>query len=457
LTAHRSSIVSQQRTSYSFLAFASLAALQACGEAAMDGSSDSSKGGSSSLATAGRSSAGATTPGAGGTAGATQGAANDGLPCDIRKIVRERCGTCHGVTPQFGAEFSLTNAAQIREHGAHILVRTADGAEKPMPQPPFPALTDAEQSALHAYINAGAPVSTCSSEMPMASGGSGGGPSKPNDPNVTCYNITARKSAANEKFTVPTKPDLYHCFNYAPPWGSKKVHMVSARPIIDNGQVLHHWLLYNGEAAAQDGTSGDCVGAHPNYSMVAGWAPGGDSFEAPADVGLELASGSFSLELHYNNSVGEGQLDGSGVEVCVTDKLRPNNAATHWLGTEALNKTEAVGTCRPTNQGDVTILTSTPHMHVQGRHMKTVINRAAGGTEVLIDEPFDFNTQISYKTPAVIKKGDTLTTTCTYATPTPFGQGTNEEMCYNFVMAYPAGGLAQTFQVLRKYDCAGLF
>jgi hypothetical protein len=448
--------VSQQRTPYSFLVFASLAALQACGEAAMDGSSDS-RGGSSSLATAGRSNAGATsTPGTGGT---SQGS-TDGLPCDIRSLVQQRCSMCHGATPQFGAQVSLTTAAEIRDHGPQILMRTADGAEKRMPQAPLPALTDAEQSALHAYINAGAPVSTCSSQMPMGSGGSsgaGGGSSKPNDPNVTCYNITARKSAANEKFTVPTKPDLYHCFNYAPPWGSKKVHLVSARPIIDNGQVLHHWLLYNGEAAAQDGTSSDCVGAHPNYSLVAGWAPGGDSFEAPPDVGVELASGSFSLELHYNNSVGDGQLDASGAEVCVTDKLRPKIAATHWLGTEALNKTEAVGTCRPTNQGDVTILTSTPHMHVQGRHMKTVINRAAGGTEVLIDQPFDFNTQISYKTPAVIKKGDTLTTTCTYAAPTPFGQGTNEEMCYNFVMAYPAGGLAQTFQVLRKYDCAGLF
>jgi mono/diheme cytochrome c family protein len=439
-----------------------LAALQACGEAAVDGSNDPSKGGSSSLATAGRATAGATTtPGAGGSAGATQGSTTDGLPCDVRKIVQERCSTCHGATPQFGAEFSLTTAADIREHGPHILMRTADGAAKPMPQPPFPALTDAEQSTLHGYINAGAPLSTCSA-MSGGSGGSGsggtaGGPTKPSDPDVTCYNITARKSAANDKFPVPTTPDLYHCFNHAPPWGSKKVQMVSARPIIDNGQVLHHWLLYNGEAAAQDGSSSDCVGAHPNYSLVAGWAPGGESFEAPADVGVELASGSFSLELHYNNSVGEGQLDASGAEICVTEKLRPNTAAMHWLGTEVLNKVEAVGTCRPTNQGDVTILMSTPHMHVQGRHMKTVINRAGGGTEVLIDKPFDFNTQVGYKTPAVIKKGDTLTTTCTYATPTPFGQGTNEEMCYNFVMAYPAGGLGQTLQFLRKYDCAGLF
>jgi hypothetical protein len=95
-------------------------------------------------------------------------------------------------------------------------------------------------------------------------------------------------------------------------------------------------------------------------------------------------------------------------------------------------------------------------MHLQGRHMKTVINRKDGTSEVLIDKPFDFNTQIAYPTPAVINPGDTLSTTCTYATPTPFGQGTNEEMCYNFVTAYPAGGLAQLLQVLRKYDCSGL-
>jgi hypothetical protein len=88
--------------------------------------------------------------------------------------------------------------------------------------------------------------------------------------------------------------------------------------------------------------------------------------------------------------------------------------------------------------------------------MKTVINRKSGASDTLIDVPFDFNTQVSYPTPTVINPGDTLTTTCTYATPTPFGQKTNEEMCYNFVIAYPAGQLAQLIQLLRKNDCTGL-
>jgi hypothetical protein len=167
---------------------------------------------------------------------------------------------------------------------------------------------------------------------------------------------------------------------------------------------------------------------------------------------LGVNGAGFSLEMHYNNTVGEGELDASGVELCVTEELRPKEAAVHWLGTVNLNKLEAVGTCTPANQTPVTILASSPHMHLQGRHMKTVINRKAGGTETLIDQAFDFNTQISYPTPATINPGDTLTTTCTYAKPTPFGEGTNEEMCFNFVTAYPAGGLANAL-ALQKNDC----
>jgi hypothetical protein len=273
---------------------------------------------------------------------------------------------------------------------------------------------------------------------------------------VTCYKITARASAAGEKYSVPKSPDLYQCFFYQAPWGNKEVHVVSGRPIIDNDKVLHHWILYNSTDAVADGTNAGCSGAHPNAAFIHGWAPGGSSLEMPSDVGLRLEGGGFSLETHYNNNETAPQLDQSGVELCVTEKLRPKVAAVHWLGTQNLNKITATGTCTPVNTGPVTILSSSPHMHLQGRHMKTVINRVDGSTEVLHDKPFSFSDQVTYSTPAIINPGDTLTTTCTYAQPTPFGQGTNEEMCYNFVTAYPAGELAQLFQVLRKYDCTGI-
>jgi hypothetical protein len=352
---------------------------------------------------------------------------------------------------------ALASAADFRAKAAEVVARIDDD-QKPMPPPPNERLSSADRDVLKRWIASGAPAGSCSSVAPGAggSGGAGGEMREPLPADVTCYNVTARASKSGDQYSVPTTPDLYQCFQYAPPWGDKKVQVVSARPIIDNDQVLHHWNLYNSADAVADGTNGSCSGAHPNAALVAGWAPGGQDLVLPPDVGLGIQPGGFSLEMHYNNKLGAGQLDASGVELCVTEKLRPNEAAVHWLGTQALNKLSATGTCTPINQGPVTIISSSPHMHLQGRHMKTVINRKGGATEVLIDKPFDFNTQIAYPTPAVINPGDTLSTTCTFATPTPFGQGTNEEMCYNFVMAYPAGGLAQLLQLLRKYDCTGL-
>ena len=334
-----------------------------------------------------------------------------------------------------------------------MLARVDDDA-LPMPPPPNARLLDADIGVLKTWIDAGAPAGACTTEPPL--GTPEPKPTEELPPDVTCYTLTARQSAANAKYSVPETPDLYQCFDYVPPWGDKIVQVVAARPIIDNDRVLHHWILYNRTADVTDGTNASCVGAHPDASFITGWAPGGDGMHLPADVGLRTEAGGFTLEIHYNNTVGAGQVDASGVEVCVTEKLRPKEAAVHWLGTQALNKVTAVGTCAPINTAPVTILSLSPHMHLQGRHMKTVINRKAGGTEVLHDAPFDFNTQISYDTPAVIQPGDTLTTTCTFAKPTPFGQKTNEEMCYNFVVAYPAGQLAQFLSILRKYDCTGL-
>jgi len=78
--------------------------------------------------------------------------------------------------------------------------------------------------------------------------------------------------------------------------------------------------------------------------------------------------------------------------------------------------------------------------------MTTVINRAGGGTDMLVDEPFNFNAQWSYDTPDTIMPGDTLTTTCTFENDTAanvnYGTHTTDEMCFNFVTAWPAGALA---------------
>jgi hypothetical protein len=404
----------------------------------------------------------------GGTAG-TPSAVSD-LPCDVKQIVTTSCNkTCHTNPPTFTAPMPLVTAADFRADamgktvGQRAIERINDD-EDPMPQAPVARLTQAERDTLTNWINAGSPSGTCNSGTGGAGGAGTGGTGGSSagtgstDPDVTCYHMTARADASGAPYNVPTTPDLYQCFFYNAPWGNKEVHVVSAKPIIynePNNKVLHHWILYNSANAVADGTNSGCSGAHPNAAFIHGWAPGSKSLDLPNDVGLRVEGQGFSLETHYNNKEGASVPDASGLEICVTEKLRPKEAAIHWLGTQNLNKVEASGTCVPVATGPVTILSVAPHMHLQGRHMKTVINRANGGTDVLHDKPFSFADQVSYDTSAVVNPGDTLTTTCTYAQPTPFGQRTNEEMCYNFVMAYPAGQLGQLFQLLRKYDCTG--
>ena len=152
-------------------------------------------------------------------------------------------------------------------------------------------------------------------------------------------------------------------------------------------------------------------------ALVTGWAPGNQDLVLPPDVGLELAppTGNYVLELHYSNPTGKPFKDASGVRVCASTKFRPKTASITWTGTERINVPpraagSASGKCIPgrINMGPtdpIHIFAAWPHMHKLGTRMSTIINRAGGTQEVLIDKPFNFASQVSYPTPAVISPG----------------------------------------------------
>lgn len=406
--------------------------------------------------------------GAGSPSTPSTGTAYSDIPCAVATILKNNCNDCHGETPKFGAPMSLVRAADFLKRtmdgsqtvGEALIKRINDDA-RPMPPAPKDRLPASDRSTITSWIQGGAKPSACNSVGPGPGPGMGG-PTAPDAPDpvgpgIKCYDIKAR-STSGGKYSVPNTPDMYHCFSYAPPWGSQKVHLISWRPLIDNERVIHHWLLYNEASPVTDNTSSDCVGAHPNAQLVAGWAPGGGGNVLPDGVGQDVAGAGFTLETHYNNTGTAPEPDASGVHLCVTTELRKEEAGVHWLGTELILLPaggQATGICTPKATTPVTILSSIPHMHLQGRHMTTTINRANGTKETLLDKPFDFNTQIGYATPAVIMPGDTLTTTCTYGGPATFGEGTKQEMCYNFVLAYPNGGLSSAISFLRKNGCTG--
>lgn len=268
-------------------------------------------------------------------------------------------------------------------------------------------------------------------------------------------------------------PNYYECFYFEAPW-TENQQSIGFKPIIDNSRVLHHWLLYASDNAPTDivdgGMRGECqLQADPNRVLLAGWAPGTPGQNLPDGVGQKLPLGPRSyitLEIHYYNTMpGEPAPDRSGVELCVVDEPQEFEATQHWLGTEKINvaagaRGETSDTCTPNLVGDETstILTITPHMHKIGAHSKIEVMRANGDTEVILDEPFDFDNQTSHSLPepVVIRAGDRLKTTCTFQNSTSgtvaWGEGSDEEMCYMFTTAYPAGSLHN-----GKSGCYGPF
>ncbi|HEX7481597.1 MAG TPA: hypothetical protein VF331_27580 [Polyangiales bacterium] len=401
------------------------------------------------------------------------GTANTGspLPCSVSSILQTHCSLCHSAVPSYGAPMPLVTWEDLQAPSKtdptvpvyqKMLQRIQD-PQKPMPQPPNPLLAATDIATLQAWVSGGTLKGTdpsCMGGSAGTSGGAGGGGSAgtngsagtsgaadggmPTD--VTCYRFLANDSGGSTgpKFNVPSTPDSYVEFNFAPPWGNAQVLGVTAHSLIDNKQAVHHWILYSSSTALQDGTNSPGVGAHPGGQFVVGWAPGAPDMKLPDDVGLQLPGAGYQLEIHYN-APSAGMTDQSGVELCVTTAPRAHTAATHPLGQEAFATAGAgdvVGTCVPRGPFPITILTSSPHMHKTGTHMKTVIHRANGTTETLVDQPFDFGTQLSYQTPATINQGDSLETTCTYNAAAQFGTKTTQEMCYDFVVAYPAGALA---------------
>ncbi|MET0287226.1 MAG: hypothetical protein ABW352_22265 [Polyangiales bacterium] len=388
-----------------------------------------------------------------------------GLPCDVERALVEHCGACHGAKPPSPAQPTVINFAGLMadsptKEGATVHERVAARIEDPQsPMPPLSAAQDgipeADKKLILDWVNGDREESTeaCENEDKITP------PVEEPPPDLSeCdYTIEYRAhqgTTADDKegYTPPQVLDHYECFNFQVPW-DEKVQGIRFDPIIDDERVVHHWILYSITEQRESGSHG-CGGA--NRLFVNGWAPGGKTSVFEGDIGLQMPTKSqtFQLEVHYNNPTNLTDIkDRSGVKVCATKNLRKNEAATFWLGSVFISlppgqETKVTDTCTVPNpgKGPTHILSVSPHMHQLGTHMKTTVKRAQGGkVETLTDRPFDFRDQGDYASDVVIQPGDQLTTTCTYKNTSTknvgFGEGTGDEMCFNFVTAYPVDGL----------------
>jgi hypothetical protein len=383
--------------------------------------------------------------------------APDGIPCAVEDVLRAHCTSCHASPPQFGAPMPLTShasftAASKTDPGrkVHELVKERLHHDDPalrMPPASQSALSADELAVLDAWLDAGA----LASDEACVPDGDGDAPIDDGDgdeidrEDLECFPLLAHAQGdAKQPYPVGSARDAYVNFSFEAPWDGAGYGIV-LNPLIDNTQVIHHWLLFQQNGGVVDGAITDSNGTHPSGELVYVWTPGGGpmDYRDHGDVGFEFPAGAgFDLEIHYNSDDASA-VDASGVEVCVQKKKPQNLAAVSWLGRDwFVYVNQQTSVCNPRDDGPIHVLAVSPHMHLQGKHMKGVINRANGATEVIHDAPFSFHDQAWYPKDLMIMPGDTITTTCTWNGFVSFGTDTAEEMCYLFTVAYPKGALS---------------
>lgn len=367
----------------------------------------------------------------------------DSTWCEARAVLQARCQTCHGAEVA-GAPMSLVtwddtqapSALDKTKKTSDLIKARIHDEKRPMPPVAQGKLKPEELAALDAWIAAGYPNGTCST--PDVTEPKPEGEFKwPEE--CTPDKIFQVKAHQNgQPFDVKANWEDNVTITIPVPWVGKvqgNVHAVAIRPLTSNKRVVHHWILYAG-----------------TREFITSWSPGKEAEIFPEDVGVYMpTSGSFQLNMHYyNQGNSSAEKDESGAEICITSKLRPKTATTNMFGPIALTvppgKSEAVATCTHNGSGDVTLITSSPHMHKTGYGGKFEIIRADGKVEVLDDSPFNQEDQTVTPINAVLKRGDKVRTTCKYDNPTNqtkrFGESTEDEMCFNFARYYPKGALA---------------
>lgn len=229
----------------------------------------------------------------------------------------------------------------------------------------------------------------------------------------------------------------------------RDLYVKSFRPLAPLG--THHTVLTKYTGSKPDGTVRCAVGDN-GTTMIYGSGVGTPDFQFPTGVGLHLTQGTrLLLNLHLYNA-GETTLTGrSGALVEEATAAEIQHLAELVLAGPTVGLNVPTGVSTQSGNCNVSNITSAPiqvfalsqHMHKLGTHMRSVVRR--GTTDIVLqDIAYDFEQQQFHKPSALVelRPGDVLTTQCTYNNTTgqnvPFGDSSNDEMCFTDLYYYPA-------------------
>jgi len=383
------------------------------------------------------------------------------LPCDVEAALTRACSTCHGATPTGGAPMSLVTHADLHRAAPsgvpvweRAQARLADGS---MPQRPI--TIDAEdRAALERFFAASAAPtrpagSSCDPVMPPPMGDVGPA-ALPCTPTHTLRAHAPGDLTRPYELTGSGDPNQYQCFVFENPFPAG-TQATAWAPDVDVDRVLHHWIVWGSNTAPSGGRDIVPCDVLPtgDAAFVMGWAPGGRNVVLPDDVGLELTHRYYYLQIHYYDTTGMGERDQTGVAVCTTPTPRANTAGVLTVGDVGLyipprGTGEGSHTCRGF-RGEVNVLSSSAHMHQAATSFRSEVVRRDGSTTMLSDIPvWDFgDQQVTFQDPVVrVAPGDGIRVHCRYrnmeSSPILFGEDSEDEMCFDFLMVYPISNVS---------------
>ena len=276
--------------------------------------------------------------------------------------------------------------------------------------------------------------------------------------------LRAKNDAAGAPYKVPTG-DVVQCFLIDAGFDAP-TQALEFKAMIEHPEIVEHMVVRSWGRSDVRGPLVSCSESNETYAMVAVWAPGMDDWYYPADMGVDLGRGLFTLEVRYVNNGSAPVDDTSGMRVCTTKKLRPRTASMSWLGNQVFVVPGSVrdypvgGRCTPQNQKEpIHILRVAPYMNALGKRATMQIDRIDGTMDLLLDQPHMGGQNKSYDVPATVRVGDTVLSTCYYDNPSPstvsVGVRNGSELCHFFVLAYPPYALVSDTIDIEHNSCLG--
>nr|XP_045584690.1 DBH-like monooxygenase protein 1 homolog [Procambarus clarkii] len=282
--------------------------------------------------------------------------------------------------------------------------------------------------------------------------------------------------------SLPDDSDtLYWCKLFKVPPLRRKTHVIGFEPVIEarNLEHVHHMLIF--ECTLEDAArhyekwlqvkGAQCYTRNMPLSWfhctvpVVAWAVGSEGEMWPDHVGYPLGeehggTNYFMMEIHYDNpKLKKGVVDGSGIRLYHTEKLRQYDSGVFSVGHSVSSSHiippgqnwKTIGHCfsectrQSVPEGGLKVFQGVLHAHLLGRDI--TLRQIRNGRELPVnfkDMFYDFNYQQSrvLKHEMTILKGDSFIIECGYdstktTVPTFGGLNTREEMCLVFLFYYP--------------------